>query len=178
MRDRTLARLLLAGCLLPGGPLGAEDSPAPTIGSRVRVETASGRRYVGELLTWSESAVDLKLRSGKTAALPRTDLARIEVSTRPSRKGRGAGIGAAIGAGIAIVIGVGTGSDCSGNDWLCFSPAATAALGMILLVPAGVVVGAIAAPGERWEPVRAKRVQVGLGPNRGRGVGASVSVAW
>src|SRR6266699_2779457 len=45
----------------------------------------------------------------------------------------------------------------------------------LLLIASGAVIGALVAPGERWQPVPMERARVGFAPSRGRGVRFSIA---
>ena len=113
---------LLVACLMPGMTLAAEDIVSPAVGDRVRVRTASGKRHVGELVAREDTTLALKLPSGRNLVLAQSDIARVDVSTRRGRKGKGARVGAGVAAGIAAVLG--------------FPPRERAATGVKCRVPA------------------------------------------
>ena len=78
--------------------------------------------------------------------LARQDVVRLERSVRPSRKSRGAVIGFAVGLAAALVkvaINGGCNDGCNGGN---------VAVG-VLFASATAGVGALVAPGERWEDV-------------------------
>jgi hypothetical protein len=151
------------------------------------------KRLVGRVVTMREDILVLE-RSGKKDPLeiPRPEVLALEVSERPSRRGRGAAIGALVGLGGAIAFGVLAGQDCPAPpahvDWgtfdqtlaanLCFNRAETAVLGGILTVPLGALVGAAIGPGEKWRPVATSGVTFRAGPSRGGGVGVRVAFSF
>lgn len=59
-----------------------------------------------------------------------------------------------------------------------FSDGQSAAIGAVLFGGLGAVVGALVAPGEKWESVDAKRVSFQLAPAPGRGVAARVALTF
>ncbi len=171
--------LLLLACVIPCVAPAEEVVSGPALGERVRVRTASGRRHSGELLVWDDSNVELKLPSGKTLVLPRSDVAKVDVSTRRGQKAKAAWIGAGIGVGIGLVIGLLDNEICYRSDPSCPSqPSVVSPGSRILLVTTGAVFGALIAPGERWQPARVERVKIGLAPTPGRGFGASVAFSF
>jgi hypothetical protein len=181
MRTKKLAGLLVVACLMPVS-LAAEDAASPAVGDRVRVRTGSGQRHAGELLAWDDTNVELKLGSGKSLVLPRRDVAQVDVSTRRGRKGKGALIGAGVAAGIVAVLGLAaSGTGCYRNEHPANVPCPLVEGSTVTswhLVAAGVVIGALVAPGERWEAIPSERVRVSLAASRSRGVGATVSFSF
>jgi hypothetical protein len=111
-------------------------------------------------------------------SVARRDVVAFEVSERRSKKGKGAWIGAVAGLGAAVVIGVVEGQDCHAGDIVCFSPGTTALLSGILTVPAGALVGAAVAPGEKWRPAPVSGLSVQPVAARGGGLGVRVAIGF
>lgn len=150
------AVLVLSLGILAAAPAGAqpqaEESLAVTLGARVRVTTTrplpggSGPVFVGRLAGSDPDQLTMAVSSGEIVAVPRNAIVRFEHSVGPSRKGRGALIG--FGIGLAAMLGKaalqgGCNDGCNSANVL--------AAGLFGLSTA--VVGAIAAPGERWADV-------------------------
>jgi hypothetical protein len=175
-----LAWLLVVVCLMPGMTLAAEDTVSPAVGDRVRVRTVSGKRHVGELVSRDDTTLALKLSSAKNLVLARSDIARVDVSTSRSRRGKGAWVGAGVAAGIAAVLWLSTsGTGCYRGESPGPCPLVEkSVVSPFLLVASGAVFGALVAPGERWQPVPTERARVGLAPTRGRGVRVSIAFSF
>ncbi len=171
---------LLVACLMPGMTLAAEDIVSPAVGDRVRVRTASGKRHVGELVAREDTTLALKLPSGRNLVLAQSDIARVDVSTRRGRKGKGARVGAGVAAGIAAVLWLSTsGTGCYRGEMPGPCPLVeSSVVSPLLLIASGAVIGALVAPGERWQPVPMERARVGFAPSRGRGVRFSIAFSF
>ena len=175
----SLAWLLVLGCLVPGTTVAAQDVVGPALGDRVRVRTVSGKRFVGELVGREDTTLALKLPSERNLVLARSEIALIDVSTRRGRKGRGAWIGTGVALGIAAVLHLAaSGSGCYRGESPdpCPLLESSVVATPLLLVAGGAVIGALVAPGERWQPLSTERARVGLAPTRGRG--ARVAIAF
>jgi hypothetical protein len=158
----------------------ADELSAPSVSPRVRITapTVSGKRLVGTLLSMDEEILTLGDQKGKgVIEVPRSAITRMEVSRRASRRGKGAGIGALVGLGAAVAIGVAAGEDCSRNEWLCFDRPSMVLMSSILTIPAGILIGLTAAPGEKWAATTPDRLSVGVRPVRG-GMGAALSLRF
>jgi hypothetical protein len=199
-----MARLALRQPLVVGlitgmigaGPASAGEPWPVVAGPRVRVTAPalSGKGLVGTLLAMDETTLTLQPQKGKDVLeVPRNAITRIELSHRPSRRGKGAGIGALVGLGAAVIIGVATGDDCGSLPqpapglWgfsdrlrrnLCMGKGETAALTAILTVPTGALIGMGAAGGERWVRTTPDRLRVAVTPTHAGGIGATVSVRF
>ncbi len=94
-------------------PAIAEEAPVAAREPRVRVTTAQGRR-VGRLVTIGDEILVLE-RAGRkdTLEIRRPEVLALEISERPSRRGRGATIGGLVGLGAAVAIGVLGGDTCT-----------------------------------------------------------------
>ena len=164
--------ILAAGC-----PAAAEEAKAFVPGSRVRVTTAENRS-VGRLVALQGDKIVLERAKGQTLEIRRADVLGLEVSQGPGRKLRGAAIGLLVGLGAAAAIGVAGGQDCVSSGSLCFGPAEVAGMTGILTVPAGALLGALIAPGEKWRPVGAAEVSLHAGASPGGGFGVQLTVGF
>ncbi|HET6899658.1 MAG TPA: hypothetical protein VFK70_14980, partial [Vicinamibacteria bacterium] len=61
---------------------------------------------------------------------------------------------------------------------LCFNRTDTTGLVAILTVPAGALMGVLAAPGEKWEESATDRLRLAAAPTRGGGVRASLAIRF
>jgi hypothetical protein len=190
-RRTSMALVLGLATLAAGRPATAEEAKAVVPGSRVRV-TTSEHRFVGRLVGLQGETIVLERAKGETLDIRRADVLGLEVSQRPGRRLRGGVIGALVGLGAAAVIGVAGGDNCSSApstnpglpglsatfDSICFGHGETAAISGILAVPAGALLGALIAPGEKWRPAGAADLSVQAGPSRGGGFGVGVAVGF
>jgi hypothetical protein len=62
------------------------------------------------------------------------------------------------------------------NSNLCFSRTETGFLSGVLTVPAGALLGALIAPGEKWRPAGVAELSVQAGASRGGGWWAQVAL--
>ncbi len=192
LRTRLLAVILGLATLAAGPSASAEETTASAVGPRVRVTTAKGR-LVGHVVTVrGETLVFERAGRADTLEIRRPEILALEVSERPSRRGRGAAIGALVGIGAAVAIGVAGGDTCTGSpgpaDWgnfteklnsnLCFSHTETAALSGILTIPLGALLGLAIAPGEKWRPAGVGELSVHAGPSPGGGVGVRLTIGF
>ena len=177
------------------GAASAGDAPPVTASPRVRVTapTISGKRLVGTLLAMDEKTLTIAPGKGKgVLEVPRAAVTRIEVSRRPSRRGKGASIGFLAGLGAAVAIGIAAGDDCGSlpgpkeaddfvarlNRNLCMDTTETALLASILTIPASTLIGMAAAGGERWGRTTPERLSLAVKPTRTGGLGAALSVRF
>jgi hypothetical protein len=173
------------------------DEPAPPApGTRVRLTAPSvaGKRLVGNVVGLDDATLTLR-RDGAvdTMLVPRSAITRVEVSRHRSRKGKAAAIGMLVGLGAAVAVGLAVGDNCASlrtpepgiigfSDRLarslCHGKGETAALSAILTVPLGMLFGAVAAPGEKWEASSMSRLQMAIAPARDGGLRAAITVRF
>ena len=153
-------------------------SPGPgvlNVGTRVRASAPaiSAAPLVGTVTKLSSDAIELAV-AGRDAPilLPRTSLSRLEVRTGHSR-GKGAKRGLMIGAlAGAVVGGVGCRDSGDWDSWMC--AAILGGMGGALGAGVGGVVGA----GDHWTPVLIDRVELGIGPTPGVGLGLTMRLGF
>jgi hypothetical protein len=140
---------------------------------------------VGNLIRLDDDVLVLGSDDGsRTEEVPRRAITQVEISRHRSRKATGVGLGLLAGVVAAVVIGATTGEDCSRPARegyfvdICFDKGTTGILAAFLTVPAGVAVGAIAAPGEKWDVVPASPIRLVVAPTPGGGVRGAVTVTW
>jgi hypothetical protein len=156
--------------------------PAPmtrVTGPRVRIVAPgiSATPIQGELLASDQATITIRTTHGslldttygKSLTLPLPSVTRFERSVRPSRKLLGAAIGAVIGTAVGFA--VLSQSESSGE-----TGQSGAAIG-IFAIPGGLI-GAVAAPGERWVAEDPRQVRVGAAPAMGPGFRMSWSVRF
>lgn len=136
--------------------------------------TKKGRTLTGSVASVSDDALLVLTSEGQPPVrVPRKALVKLEVSEERSRKGRGALIGAGVGLGAALALAAIASSD---DDDVDIITGPEFAVGLSLLfVPAGAAVGAIAAPGERWAPVKFNDGGRGISVPR---IGAAFSIRF
>ncbi len=173
--------------LTPSALVRADQSTRIAPGNWVRVTTAT--EATGKLTTIQGvvEAVDettLVLRGSPPIAIPRQAITSLDLRKRGSRKGAGLLIGALAGGAIGYGIGAATsGPGCQGGETglahLCTLDDVGKPVGAFLGAAGGAILGLVLAPGARWERnLPLDRVQVSLGPTRGRGIRLSVSLAF
>ena len=174
-----LRQAMVSCAFILAGPLGhAADVSAPSLGTKVRVTIAGeATPIVGTIASADKKSLTvLSQASGEPSVVAREAILRLEQSTKPSRKGRGALIG--FGVGLTASLGKvamqgGCNDGCDGSNVLV--------AGMVAASTA--VVGALASSGERWEDVPTARnawrqhetgPSLRLVPRVGRGIGLTV----
>jgi hypothetical protein len=178
----------VGGMCFPSRSSGEDN--ASSDGPRVRVSRAHAKSIVGSLVAVGDTGLTIKTPNGESVAVGRDAVSRFEVSARRSRKGKGAWMGALVGLAAGTAVGFAAGDDCgsvpTGDDLvsrlernLCFSRGEVAAVLGVTGLALGTVVGAVAAPGERWEVTKPEQVKVSVTPLRRRGeVGVSFAVRF
>jgi hypothetical protein len=170
MRRIAVVVVLVTGLVeVCGASPSAEGDKPTTEGPRVRV-TAPGfanKPIVGTLITIDAKKVTVKrATASETVAIPRDAIAQLQISLKASGKRRGAAIGALAGAGVGAAIGLALGEDCGAPDayLICYSRGATAAALGLSGLAIGSALGAVVAPGEKWEAEDAERLKARLTP--------------
>ena len=174
MATARILRTLLVGLsvctvLQAGAAAAAQDTPA--WGSRIRVTVVdpgkgSTKRLTGTVVASGDTTLTVQTNKSKPPlVIPRANIAGLETSVQPSRKGRGALIGLGVGAFMGAMMGFASGDDPDGL--ISFTAEAKAGMGAIVLGPLGAIIGALAAPGERWEAVPTDWVRLGFGRSPG-----------
>lgn len=183
-----------AACLAAAATCAAGEAAAPAPGLRVRVTTAEGR-YVGRLKQLGTDTLVLERQRGdRTDSVPiaRTDIRKLEVSQRPSRRGKGATIGSLVGLGAAVAIGVWGGEDCAADPgpatWanlqqkldssFCVDHGAAGALSAVVTLPLGALAGYALAPGEKWRPAGPAELTIAPTVPRGGGAGLRLTLSF
>ena len=159
-------------------PAVAEAAKPPVLASGTRVratvtDPAKGKTkdVTGTLVDLGDTTITMTVSNSRTPlVIPRENIAVLEASVKPSRKGSGALIGLGVGAVLGAAIGFASGDDPPGI--VSFSAGAKAGMGAIVFGPLGAIIGAIGAPGEQWQAVPPDKVQLGFsrGPRGENGV--------
>lgn len=188
---RSMALVLGVAILATDRSAAAEEAEALVSGSRVRITTAEDR-VVGRRVALRGETIVLERARGETLHVRRADVLGLEVSQRPSRRGRGASLGALAGMGAAVAIGLAGGQDCASSPgpatWanftetldsnLCLNRTEAGFLSGILTVPVGALLGAVIAPGEKWRPAGAAELAVQADASGARGLTVRVTVGF
>lgn len=178
---------IVTGLATVGGATASADEGRPaTEGRRVRITAPgfAGRPVIGTLVAIETTKVTVRpAKSSEVVAIPRGDVTRFEISTKKSRKGRGAGIGALVGLGVGAAVGYAAGDDCGAPDApsiVCIPRPASAAGVGLAGAGLGAVLGLIVAPGEKWEKSDPAGLQISVIPSPGRsgGLGLALSLTF
>lgn len=166
-----LSVLVVAAVCTP--PAAAEEQRTLAPQARVRITTADTfvrpkgfpRTFEGHVVQLDDRALTVRPHwSPAVVVIPREAIARLDVQTRPSKRGVGAlaGVGLAGLAGLAI----GHGAD-------------EAPIVILATAPVGALFGYLLGPGAKWDKrVPVQNVALAVAPLRGHGVGFSVSVGF
>jgi len=164
----------------------ADEGPGPSDGARVRVTAPTvsrrvfrddaKRRLVGTIVSQDDEA--LTLRGGnlrEPTVVPRSSIQKLEISRRRSQRLKGFLIGFL--AGTAVGIGL---TAVNEGSTLCDSGGVSGCDVVLSAIVPGLpaaLLGAVLAPGERWEEVASgSPVAVRLTPAPGGGLG--ISLRW
>ncbi len=157
------AALLLMGATSSPG----DDADAIAPGTRLRVfaRTLGSKPLVGVVQSLRDDALTLAAEGHPSAVVvPRQEVTRIDRSGGRHSRGRWAIRGAGLGLLAGVAIGLAGGNTCTGQlpDILTLgtcSAGTKAAIGALLGVPAGALIGLAVPPGERWESVPLNQVR-------------------
>lgn len=185
---RGLSSILMAALILCAGaravPSAESSSLAPNSLVRVHLkEPAIGtithpNLIQGRLL--DITATDISLASDDDeppTVLPLDNVERLDLNTRQGRHGRGALIGAASGVALLSLYVLTRHDDDSSDvegEWHLISAEAAYAMVATSAALLGAVVGALVAPGARWQPVPLEQVSLGCAPARGGPAGLAM----
>lgn len=185
LRRAVRAMVLVFGAVEVGISLAsAEDGEARSSLPRVRVTTAQGQ-VVGQLAATRDLTLAVEQAEKGTLRLVEvrhSEILRLEVSRRPSRKGRGVAVGALAGACAAFAFSrshpcarscPSSGGGC--EESYCVELALMSGL---LTVPVGALLGYLVAPGEKWRPADVTEVSLQPGVPRGGGVALRLVVGF
>jgi hypothetical protein len=182
MVDR-LARIVLVGVLAGVASMARGDEkktppPGPTH-VRVTAPSASDRRLTGDLVAIEAEALVLQ-RAGQEMPdrIPLGSITSVERRLRPGRKLRGLAIGLLAGIAVGAVVGYAGGEDCNPGGLVCFDRGTTAAAGATGMGLLGMGLGALVAPGEKWEATTVDRLRLEAGRAPAGGFGARLTVRF
>ena len=201
MSNTRTGRRMLVGLGVAFTSLAAADAGEPQglqPGARVRVwahEASPGGEAVATRVTGRLVGIDdlvLRLETSNDhppVVVSRRDVQKVEVSLRRGHRRKGALIGLGVGAVVAIVLMAADREEVSSTcdpqvDYWCIdfdldtSGPEWYAAGAFVLGAAGAGLGALVAPGEKWEVVPSDRLRLAVGPARGGGFRFGVSLAF
>lgn len=142
LRNMSILFLYLA---LAGSAHAQVATPALRAGDWLRLQTLTGERVEGALVSLDDERLQLKIRRGRTD-FPLADVKRLELSMGQDRMR-----GATIGAGIGLAVGVAFGAALAASGGGGSGGASFAPIGLpFVTVPLAAVLGALAAPHRFW----------------------------
>ena len=115
-------------------------------GQRVKVETATGKSYVGTV----QSAADDAIRMSNNHSIQKKDVRRVLLSS-PGHHGRNALVGLGLGAGVGLALG----ATCRKEDTI--SRGACMGGGALFFGAVGAGIGALIPSRRRWHEVYRSR---------------------
>ncbi|MHB8079143.1 MAG: hypothetical protein ACYDIE_07805 [Candidatus Krumholzibacteriia bacterium] len=126
------------------------------------------------------TATDLTLETSgdrPPVVLPRQNVSGLDLNVRQGRRNRGAVIGSGAVLVGGFLISLACSDDTSDRDgWVILTDRTAVRILTVMLVPVGALVGALVAPGAKWQPVPSDRIRLGL--DRGPGGESRLGVAW
>jgi len=165
----TTLRVVAAAILLMGGVTSARaDDAGPIVpGTRLRVfaRTRGDKPLAGVLQSFQDDELILTADGDASAVVvPRQEVMRIDRSGGRHSRGRWAFRGAGLGLLAGIALGLARGDTCTGQfvDIITLGTCTArgkAAVGAIVGIPAGALIGLSVPPGERWEHIPLDRVR-------------------
>jgi hypothetical protein len=182
-------------CLATFASLGAParvlpaDSTEIAPGTWVRVTTdgEGGKTLQGSVRLLDGSTLVLERPDDPhPISISRSDIAVLDVRRQESRKTLGIVIGVAAGGLLGYAVGRSGEPECAsrrptggnGLENLCFAGVSSAGGGLLGAL-AGGLLGGFLAPGAKWEKDQPlDRVRVSVSPTLGRGIGASLTLAF
>jgi hypothetical protein len=165
----------------------AEEISGLVPGAHVRVFTRQGTRNEGTLRSIDLSKVALEIGENAPDAprlkvFPRDSVTRMDLRLAGSKKGRGALIGVVAVVALSGAVALAAPNDCDRHPNSCDVPRAAVFGGLAIYgAPVGAAIGALVAPGARWQEdvspngFGGVRIGVTTGPNR-RGVGLALAI--
>ena len=152
----------------------AGEHPVLQAGSRVRItliEPKYGsilepKRIKGTLISITESAITMETSADKPPTVfPQSNVEMLELNTQRGRRSRGTLIGLVAGAatGVLVALVAEATHEDDPDTWEFFDTRTGMIFTAFWLGSAGALIGALVAPGERWYPIPADQMQVGIG---------------
>ncbi|MDD5718072.1 MAG: hypothetical protein PHQ53_00115 [Candidatus Krumholzibacteria bacterium] len=141
------------------------------------------KTITGDLVSLTDTDITLATTTyGPPETVSLDEVDTLELCVQRGRRTRGALIGLGTGALAGVLIGLAAGDDEENDDtwsWeLTLTAGEKSALAAVILAPVGALVGALVAPGERWEPVSGHPIDVGVTVGQPGGNGVYVAVRF
>ncbi len=181
--NHLLAIALAAASLAFAGPVPAEPVIAKEAathlapGTKVKLTFPDERGVEGTLLALDDQQFTVQVGDG-TRVYGRRYVGTLSVSRGSYSRGRGAAIGIGVGALMGTVVGLASRDDSPKRFFMRSGAGDQAVILGLGLGIVGVVIGALASPGERWEEVPVGGAHLGPGLVPGGAVGASVALRF
>ncbi len=154
----------------------AEEQPVLQVGSRVRITLVEPRygsilepkRIKGKLSCFTESDITLETSADDPPTVyPWNNVEMLERNIQRGRRNRGAliGLAAGVATGAVVVLVAAASHEDDPNNWEIdiLDTEEVVALSAFCFGSVGAIVGALLAPGERWQPIQTDKLQVGIG---------------
>ena len=153
---RTLLVLSLVSLAVAQGGQAQQDTTGLVPGRRIRVHQQDNHTLVGNFASMDSASLALVTTAGDTVAVPRGDIAGLDLSQgSKSNAGKGAITGLLIGGGLGVVLGLAAASGAEDTFFFDYG-AGTYAVGAGLFFGAvGAGIGALIGSGKRtdkWAP--------------------------
>ena len=155
----------------------ASDQPVLQSGARVRATlekpeigtVVNPKVITGTLLGLTETSLTLERSTTEPPIIiPLQNLASLELNTRQGRRKKGALIGlcAGVATGVLTVLVLDATHEKDPDNWEILGTKEMAVISGFYLGSVGALVGALVAPGARWQPIPSDQIQLGVGNNR------------
>lgn len=171
--------ILVAILALMIGAVGASAGELPLLqrGARVRATLSQpefngltfSKSITGKLLDLTATEIMLETSADRPPVmLPLQEISGLDLKLQQGRRNRGALIGGGAVLATGLLVSLAFDDDVSGQDGWVFIPDRVAVILLTAaMVPVGAVVGALVAPGTKWQPIPSDRIRLGL--DRGPG---------
>lgn len=154
-------------------------------GARVRAKLSEpgfngltlSKSIIGKLLDLTATDITLETSPERPpVVLPLQNVSGLELNSQQGRRNQGAliGGGAVLATGILIALAFDDGNS-DATEGNIFSDRVAVRILTVALVPVGALVGALIAPGMKWQPIPSDRIRLGL--DRGPGGESRLAVA-
>jgi len=180
--------IFMATSALALGAVGAlaEESPLLQRGARVRATLVEpgfngltvSKSIAGRLLDVTATDITLETSPDRPPmVLPLQNISGLELKVQQGHRNRGAliGGGAVLATGLLASLALDDDLRDDTDEWQFFSDRTAAIILTVALVPVGALVGALVAPGTKWQPIPSDRIRLGL--DRGPGGESRLGVA-
>ena len=156
----------------------AEEAPILQRGARVRATLIEpgfngltlSKSITGKFLDLTATDITLKTSVHRPpVVLPLQKVSGLELNVQQGRRNRGAliGGGAVLATGLLISLAFDDDLSDDTDEWQFFSDRTAVIILTVALVPVGALVGALTAPGTRWQMIPSDRIRLGIGRGPG-----------